>query len=156
MKSQGASPQAIAAILGNWSVESSINPKRAEGDYLSPPVGATDSSWDDEAWLAIGGPAIYGGAYPNILHRGLGLGQWTDTADGSTRHTALLNYARTQNKKWYDLDLQLDFMLHGDSPYYQSWLKDFFKKYGQCSQSRPTLPHLLGGKFWRQTTGKTN
>ena len=26
-----ASPQAIAAILGNWSVESSINPKRAEG-----------------------------------------------------------------------------------------------------------------------------
>lgn len=133
LKSQGASPQAIAAILGNWSVESSINPKRAEGDYLSPPVGATDSSWDDETWLAIGGPAIYSGAYPNILHRGLGLGQWTDTADGSTRHTALLNYARTQNKKWYDLDLQLDFMLHGYSPYYQSWLKDFFKNTGSAA-----------------------
>ncbi|HHA8313940.1 TPA: phage tail tip lysozyme [Streptococcus pneumoniae] len=133
LKSQGASPQAIAAILGNWSVESSINPKRAEGDYLSSPVGATDSSWDDETWLAIGGPAIYSGAYPNILHRGLGLGQWTDTADGSTRHTALLNYARTQNKKWYDLDLQLDFMLHGDSPYYQSWLKDFFKNTGSAA-----------------------
>lgn len=133
LKSQGASPQAIAAILGNWSVESSINPKRAEGDYLSPPVGATDSSWDDETWLAIGGPAIYSGAYPNILHRGLGLGQWTDTADGSTRHTALLNYARTQNKKWYDLDLQLDFMLHGDSLYYQSWLKDFFKNTGSAA-----------------------
>ncbi|HEU7999804.1 TPA: CHAP domain-containing protein [Streptococcus pneumoniae] len=103
LKSQGASPQAIAAILGNWSVESSINPKRAEGDYLSPPVGATDSSWDDESWLAIGGPAI------------------------------LLNYARTQNKKWYDLDLQLDFMLHGDSPYYQSWLKDFFKNTGSAA-----------------------
>ncbi|WP_337136384.1 phage tail tip lysozyme, partial [Staphylococcus aureus] len=43
LKSQGATNQAIAAILGNWSVESSINPKRAEGDYLSPPVGATDS-----------------------------------------------------------------------------------------------------------------
>ena len=133
LKSQGASPQAIAAILGNWSVESSINPKRAEGDYLSPPVGATDSSWDNETWLAIGGPAIYSGAYPNILHRGLGLGQWTDTADGSTRHTALLNYASTQNKKWYDLDLQLDFMLHGDSPYYQSWLKDFFKNTGSAA-----------------------
>ncbi|EOB30729.1 conjugal transfer protein, partial [Streptococcus mitis 13/39] len=133
LKSQGASPQAIAAILGNWSVESSINPKRAEGDYLSPPVGATDSSWDDESWLAIGGPAIYSGAYPNILHRGLGLGQWTDTADGSTRHTALLNYAHSKNKKWYDLDLQLDFMLHGDSPYYQSWLKDFFKNTGSAA-----------------------
>ncbi|CKG42187.1 putative conjugal transfer protein [Streptococcus pneumoniae] len=133
LKSQGASPQAIAAILGNWSVESSINPKRAEGDYLSPPVGATASSWDDETWLAIGGPAIYSGAYPNILHRGLGLGQWTDTADGSTRHTALLNYAHSKNKKWYDLDLQLDFMLHGDSPYYQSWLKDFFKNTGSAA-----------------------
>jgi len=133
LKSQGASPQAIAAILGNWSVESSINPKRAEGDYLSPPVGATDSSWDDENWLAIGGPAIYSGAYPNILHRGLGLGQWTDTADGSTRHTALLNYAHIKNKKWYDLDLQIDFMLHGDSPYYQSWLKDFFGNTGSAA-----------------------
>lgn len=36
LKSKGATNQAIAAILGNWSVESSINPKRAEGDYLSP------------------------------------------------------------------------------------------------------------------------
>lgn len=148
LKSQGASPQAIAAILGNWSVESSINPKRAEGDYLSPPVGATDSSWDDETWLAIGGPAIYGGAYPNILHRGLGLGQWTDTADGSTRHTALLNYARTQNKKWYDLDLQLDFMLHGDSPYYQSWLKDFFKNTGSAAN----LAQLFL-TYWEGNTG---
>lgn len=130
LKSQGATNQAIAAILGNWSVESSINPKRAEGDYLSPPVGATDSSWDDEGWLSLNGPAIYNGRYPNILRRGLGLGQWTDTADGSRRHTLLLKYAKRQNQKWYDLDLQLDFMLHGDNPYYTNWLKDFFKNSG--------------------------
>ena len=130
LKAKGASPQAIAAILGNWSVESSINPKRAEGDYLSTPVGASDGSWDDENWLAMGGPAIYGGGYPNILHRGLGLGQWTDTADGSVRHTALINYAHSHNKKWYELDLQLNFMLHGDNPYYTNWLKDFFGNTG--------------------------
>ncbi|HFU4002256.1 TPA: phage tail tip lysozyme, partial [Streptococcus suis] len=122
--------QAIAAILGNWSVESSINPKRAEGDYLSPPVGATDSSWDDEGWLSLNGPTIYNGRYPNILKRGLGLGQWTDTADGSRRHTLLLEYAKGKHQKWYDLGLQLDFMLHGDSPYYTNWLKDFFKNTG--------------------------
>ncbi|MFS5642732.1 phage tail tip lysozyme, partial [Streptococcus agalactiae] len=110
----------LAAMLGNFATESNINPKRAEGDYLSPPVGASASSWDDEAWLALGGPAIYKGAYPNILHRGLGLGQWTDTADGSTRHTLLLNYAKGKNKKWYDLELQLDFMLEGDNPYYRT------------------------------------
>lgn len=130
LKSQGATNQAIAAILGNWSVESSINPKRAEGDYLSPPVGATDSSWDDEGWLSLDGPAIYNGRYPNILRRGLGLGQWTDTADGSRRHTLLLEYAKRRNQKWYDLGLQLDFMLHGDNPYYTNWLKDFFKNSG--------------------------
>lgn len=130
LKSQGATNQAIAAILGNWSVESSINPKRAEGDYLSPPVGATDSSWDDEGWLSLNGPAIYNGRYPNILRRGLGLGQWTDTADGSRRHTLLLEYANRKKQKWYDLGLQLDFMLHGDNPYYTNWLKDFFKNSG--------------------------
>lgn len=113
----------LAAMLGNFATESNINPKRAEGDYLSPPVGASASSWDDEAWLALGGPAIYNGGYANILHRGLGLGQWTDTADGSTRHTLLLNYAKGKNKKWYDLELQLDFMLEGDSPYYITTLK---------------------------------
>lgn len=148
LKGKGASPQAIAAILGNWSVESSINPKRAEGDYLSPPVGASETSWDDESWLAMGGPSIYGGAYPNILHRGLGLGQWTDTADGATRHTALLNYARNKGKKWYDLDLQLDFMLNGDSPYYTSWLKTFFGNTGS-----PASLAQLFLTYWEGNSG---
>lgn len=123
LKAKGASNQFIAAVLGNWSVESSVTSKRAEGDYLSPPVGATETSWDDDAWLSIGGPAIYNGSYPNIIHRGLGLGQWTDTADGSVRHTLLRNYATSKGKKWYDLDLQLEFMMEGDSPYYTNWVK---------------------------------
>lgn len=148
LKAKGASPQSIAAILGNWSVESSINPKRAEGDYLSPPVGASEGSWDDENWLAVGGPAIYGGGYSNILHRGLGLGQWTDTADGSVRHTALLNYARSHNKKWYDLDLQLDFMLNGDSPYYTNWLNDFFGNTGS-----PASLAQLFLTYWEGNSG---
>lgn len=114
----------VASALGSFWTESSINPKRAEGDYLSPPVGASASSWDDEAWLTMGGPSIYNGRYGNILHRGLGLGQWTDTADGATRHTMLLKFAKSKNKKWYDLELQLDFMLNGDSPYYITTLKE--------------------------------
>lgn len=93
-------------------------------------IAATDSSWDDEGWLSLNGPAIYNGRYPNILRRGLGLGQWTDTADGSRRHTLLLEYAKRKKQKWYDLGLQLDFMLHGDNPYYTNWLKGFFKNSG--------------------------
>lgn len=114
----------LASMLGNFDVESSITAKRAEGDYLPPPIGASPSSWDDPNWLSMNGPAIYRGSYPNILHRGLGLGQWTDTADGSRRHTLLLDYAKSRQKKWYDLELQLDFMLHGDSPYYQAVVWD--------------------------------
>ena len=114
----------LSSILGNWDVESGIKAKRAEGDYLNPPVGASASSWDDESWLSLNGPAIYNGRYPNIIHRGLGLGQWTDTADGSTRHTMLLNYAKAKNKKWYDLELQLDFMLNGDAPWYRQKVRE--------------------------------
>lgn len=123
-KLPGLTDKGLAAMLGNFATESNINPKRAEGDYLSPPIGASENSWDDPAWLSLGGPSIYNGGYPNIIHRGLGLGQWTDTADGSTRHTLLLNYAKTKNKKWHELELQLEFMLEGDSPYYISIAKE--------------------------------
>jgi len=120
----GFTREGIAAILGNFTIESSLNPKRAEGDYLAPPVGASANSWDDPAWLAMGGNEIYGGKYPTILHRGLGLGQWTDTTDGSVRHTMLLDYAKNKKKKWYDLKLQLDFLIHGDVPAYQTIAKN--------------------------------
>ena len=114
-----ATNEGLAAILGNFDIESGINPKRAESDYEPPPVGASDeSSWDNEEWLNMSGVQIYYGRYPNILRRGLGLGQWTDTMDGSVRHTLLLDFAKAKNKKWYDLDLQVDFMFNGDSPYY--------------------------------------
>ena len=55
-KVPGLTDNGLAAMLGNFATESNINPKRAEGDYLSPPVGADSPSWDDESWLAIGGP----------------------------------------------------------------------------------------------------
>ena len=55
-------------------------------DYANPPVGAAnqnDSCWDNENWLNMNDYQIYG-YYNNILHRGLGLAQWTDTYDGMT------------------------------------------------------------------------
>lgn len=116
-----ATNEGIAAILGNFDVESGINPKRAEGDFLGGTVGANASSWDDRAWLSMNGMQIYG-KYPNIVHRGLGLGQWTDTADGSKRHTMLLDYAASKGQKWYDLGLQIDFMFNGDYAHYRKAL----------------------------------
>lgn len=115
----GAKPNGIAAILGNWKIESDIEPKRAEGDYMAKPVGCKsyETCWDDESWLSMTGPQIYGaGKGTTILKRGLGLAQWTDTP-GSYRNTNLRNYAKNHGKKWYDITLQLDFMVNGDDPY---------------------------------------
>ena len=114
-----ATNEGLAAILGVFDIESGVQPKRAEGDYLPQPIGASDNSWDDEHWLSIGGPQIYNGRFPNIIYRGLGLGQFTDTADGSRRHTMLLDFAKEKNSKWYYMDLQVDFIFNGDSPYYR-------------------------------------
>lgn len=123
-KVKNATDNGIAAIAGCFGVESGIQPKRAEGDFLSPPVGASPSSWDDDKWLDIPGPAIYGGGYPNILRRGLGMGQFTDTTDGAIRNTLLREYAKKKGKKWYDMELQVDFMLEGDNPYYTKIFKE--------------------------------
>lgn len=109
---KGYSVEGIAAMLGNFDIESQINPKSAEGEIGN----AVATSWDKDEWLSKTGPEIYGGRYPNILKRGLGLGQWTDTADGSIRHTMLRDYAKSKGKKWYDMDLQLEFMTTGDTP----------------------------------------
>ncbi|MDR2464874.1 MAG: phage tail-type lysozyme domain-containing protein, partial [Streptococcaceae bacterium] len=124
LKSQGFSTVGISAILGNFQIESGINPKRAEGDYLAPPVGAFKGCWDDDSWLEMGSAEIYGGKFPLIRHRGLGLGQWTDTTDGSNRALMLRTYAKERGEKWYNLDLQLDFILNGDSPIRSKIFKD--------------------------------
>lgn len=123
-KVKNATDNGIAAIVGCFGVESGVQPKRAEGDFLSPPVGASPSSWDDDKWLDIPGPAIYGGGYPNILRRGLGMGQFSDTTDGAIRNTLLREYAKKKGKKWYDMELQVDFMLEGDTPYYTKIFKE--------------------------------
>lgn len=113
-----ATVNGIAGMVGCFTIESNLESKRAEGDYLNPPVGASDSSWDDDSWLNMSGPQIYNGGYPNIVHRGLGLGQWTDTGDGADRHTRLRNFAKANGVKWYDLGLQIKFIFEGDTPYY--------------------------------------
>ncbi|QKG74517.1 CHAP domain-containing protein [Streptococcus canis] len=113
-----ATDNGIAAMLGNFATESYIKAKRAESDYLNPPIGASSSSWDDDNWLNMG--YAQGASVGSLVkHRGLGLGQWTDTFDGANRNTLLREYAASRGKKWYDLEIQIDFILEGDNPYYR-------------------------------------
>lgn len=136
-----------AAFLGNFQTESNINPKTAEGWYLSPPVGATASSWDDDNWLNMSGIDIYGNN-TQIIHRGLGLGQFTDTLDGSRRNTLIREFAKRKGKKWYDLELQIEFMFTQDTPFYQSVVRRVL--------SSNDLPSVLANEvliYWEGNPG---
>ena len=147
---RGATKQGIAAVLGNWEVESDIEPKRAEGDYYDPPIGTANNrnsaSYDNDSWLNMSGPEIYNGRYSTILRRGLGLGQWTDTPN-SPRNTSLRNYAKSKGMKWYDLTLQLDFLLHGDNSYAITQVTNVLTSYDSVSNlARQFLNKWEGGQ----------
>ena len=119
-----ATDNGIAAMSGCFGVESQIEPKRAEGDYLSPPVGASADSWENEEWLNMGGPAIYGGGFPNILHRGLGL-QVSGQIQQMVQHVThfLLEYAKKIDKNGTHLTLKSVSCLKGITPTISIFLK---------------------------------
>ncbi len=85
----GFSAVFIAGILGNWMVESKLDPTSNE------PMKYGEKS----AKEATDGQL------------GIGFGQWT-----AERHTALVDWAKDKHdtKKWYDTDIELDFMVKGD------------------------------------------
>lgn len=84
----GATSKGTAALLGNMQHESGFNPKIVQGGEDFKESLAKDAS--------IGGYAI-------------GLAQWD-----SGRRANLIKYASKKNKKWSDINLQLDYLLNGD------------------------------------------
>lgn len=88
LKSAGASGAGIAAYLGNAQHESGIDPTAIQSHVAYDDSKAYNGS--------LGGYAF-------------GLNQWD-----SGRRVNLLNYAKSQNKGWTDLNMQLDFALNHD------------------------------------------
>lgn len=84
----GATSKGTAALLGNMQHESGFNPKIVQGGEDFKESLAKDAS--------IGGYAI-------------GLAQWD-----SGRRANLIKYADKKDKKWSDINLQLDYLLNGD------------------------------------------
>lgn len=60
----------------------------------------------------------YWSEFPSINWMGIGLGQWTNS-----RNIMLLNYAEGKSREWYDLDVQLMYMLgtDGKAEWVQQW-----------------------------------
>ena len=112
--SNGYTKYAAAGILGPWQSESNINPKRVEGDYMSGFPGydeiATNAearnAWSSKIWANTSIQTNHdayraddGNYYP-----GFGLAQWT-----GPRGKRLLDFANSNNGKWYDPGIQIKF-----------------------------------------------
>ena len=121
-KSLGYSDKECAGVLGCWTAESGNNPKRVEWDYsntfknsMTYDSVATDRNALDTYTQALfnayakQGLSIDRSAYKcpsdGHLYPGLGYAQWT-----GSRGKALLDFARSNNLKWYDSGTQLAYL----------------------------------------------
>lgn len=144
-KAYGLSNEQIAGILGNWSVESGIDPSGFEGIFSEhfQPTGPkhteaygnmnswTESLFSQYAARGIGiNHAAYKGSDGNY-YPGLGLGQWTG-GNGEK----LIGAAKSVNKNWYDLDFQLAYALATPSP---TGIQDYWNKYKKESGSASAM-----------------
>ncbi|MDE7268527.1 MAG: hypothetical protein K2N89_13790 [Lachnospiraceae bacterium] len=130
----GLRPEQIFAVLGNWELESGIDPTAVETVFTEPyridmkKQQAVQCDFVLEKW----NPQYYL-TYPDILRNGIGLGQWTND-----RNKKLVEYAKlygmqdfkgdsTLESMWYDMNVQLAFSIDtssvGDDK--ASWFKDW-------------------------------
>ena len=122
-KKLGYSDNAIAGILGCWKEESSMSPKRMEGDYTGyfKEYGGYDALVNDRTKMdeytkklfsnyASKGLSINQDGYKasdGHYYPGLGFAQWT-----GERAKKLLEFAKSKGKAWYDSATQLEFFDH--------------------------------------------
>ena len=90
----GISGAMMAGIFGNWMQESQLNPKATEG--------VTGTPSESEMKAAEKRHTDY--------HTGIGLGQWS-----YERNDMLVDHAKDMGKDWWDINVQLDFMVTDDS-----------------------------------------
>ena len=145
-KTYGMSDAAIAGILGNWTVESSIDPTILEGFsgiemyHIGPRKKAALShlsAYAREVAKAAGGN--YSG-YGNCP--GLGLGQWT-----SGRGLSLMAAAKKagDGHHWYDMDFQLAYVVaEPQSSHAALNLKKYAKQTSVSAATRDWFLHWEG------------
>lgn len=106
----GMPDENIAGILGNWDVESGIDPTGVEtvsGETFS--LGPKKKDAEDKGFDVNKVAPDYGSRFPGIAQLGIGLGQWSNG-----RNTQLRDYAKGPGT-WATLETQLGFMVSKDS-----------------------------------------
>lgn len=120
----GLRPEQVFAVLGNWCVESGLDPTAVESIYTEPwSIGwdkqwAMSNDWVVKLWSSARMPNStqtyfenYFKKYPKIHRNGIGLAQWTDSSDGSStwkydvhnpgRNSKLMRYAKLYAMQYY-------------------------------------------------------
>lgn len=134
----GLSDAKIAGVLGNWSIESSVDSATIEGIYdehhnVNGPKHqealADLSAYTVNVLFPMYGDSINQSAYrasgagqDGKYYPGLGLGQFTGPAGYS-----LVAFADGASKEWYELDVQLAYCLspEGYRPsFFPNWIED--------------------------------
>lgn len=106
----GMPDENIAGILGNWDMESGIDPTGVEtisGERFS--LGPLKQAAEDADFDVTRVAPEYGARFPGVKLLGIGLGQWSND-----RNTQLRDYAR-EGGSWATLETQLGFMISRDS-----------------------------------------
>ena len=127
MKTLGLSDEQIAGMLGNWQIESGIDPTTIEGIYdetqniQGPKHQDAMKDWDayvrgslSRKYASSGHDYTQNSGYTasdGKKYPGIGLVQWT----GGGAMT-FLNFSKSLNKDWWTVDYQLAYMLAKGAP----------------------------------------
>lgn len=121
LSGMGMSDENIAGILGNWQIESGIDPTSVETIYDEPfEIGPKKQrAWDVD--FAIGKiNAEYSSDHKAIGRAGIGFGQWTNE-----RNEALIKFSESKGMDWHEADLQLAFAFSkGEPPHIQKYMRE--------------------------------
>lgn len=108
----GLADENIAGCLGNWEVESGIDPTSVETIFSEPYcIGPRKQAAWDAGFRIEAIDSDYANRFPLIKLAGLGLGGFTDTNDGAVNNTRLMAFAEALGREWHELDVQLAFCL---------------------------------------------
>lgn len=136
-KAWGMPDENIAGIIGNWDMESGVDPTSVEGifDERQTIGPRKQAAWDANF-------TGYGYGSYSVEYRGIGLGQWTNG-----RNQNLIKYAQGHREAWYSIKTQLGFMLSAAEGSDADVVKDMIKN----SQGTPQKAAVYFHNKWERS-----
>lgn len=144
-KHYGFSDRHIAAVLANWQGESSMDTTSIESVFgeqynINGPKhqAAIAANFDMNVYNPSAAMEVYNGNPPKPA--GIGFAGYT-----AENATALINYAKTFNKNWWDFDVQVAFSMDENKGYASAkWLQTTFKSKSYSDLATPVADYVNG------------